>query len=155
MKNDVLQGLILNPGTYAALYQNEKNLLDNYQVFLRHLKDEKETYKSVIFTNKSTFQNYCGSIGKPLTFFETELNDSTRYFIKHYIQSGSFGFVHRYSMSGFNLPIRYLWYEFDINYNEHDTSLNGILYDTPATTINLLTTLIAAGSCAVLRMKTD
>ena len=129
LRSGKLQGVILNPGTYLELFENQKEVLNKYEVFLRHLEDGKENYKSVIITNKNRFEKYCGDISLPVSFFEGGLNDSSKYFLKHYIQSGLFGFVHSYSMSGFHLPERYLWYEFGINVNSQDTSQDGLKFD--------------------------
>lgn len=129
MKSNSLQGVILNPGTYSVLFEKHKDILNEYEVFLRHQEDGKDNYQSVIITNKNNFSDYCREINKPVEYFETGLTDSVKYFLKHYFQRGVFGFVHRYSLSGYNLPQKYLWYDFNINVNEQDTNLNGLRND--------------------------
>ncbi len=118
-----IQGLILNPGTYATIYNNKPEIFnDLMELFLKHEENKKPYYRSAVITLKSNFIKFLKQKKvNPNTIDVKNLDESAKELIKEYLQKGNFAFTHASSMSGYLLPRIYLCTEF--NFNPEDTTL--------------------------------
>ncbi|MEE9356309.1 MAG: PhnD/SsuA/transferrin family substrate-binding protein [Methylococcaceae bacterium] len=132
--------IIINPGTYYYIIENSPDIFNEMELFAYHTQSRKRYYQSALIVNKNTFNNYL--MVESDNTNKNSQGEHDKRIISNYIKDNGLMFTHKNSMSGFQLPEKYLWKEFKVNSKQsgqrvnrldieftgdHDTSIQNII----------------------------